>query len=73
MKKNPNTKVVITGYADDASNKDRCQRRATQRAKAVQRQLLQSGINPEVITIAVGDDNDLQQKGNCVIIDKWEK
>ena len=73
LQKHPNMKIVITGYADDGSNKDRCRRRATQRAQAVQRQLLHSNINPEIITIAVGDDNDLQQKGNCVIIDKWEK
>ena len=68
-KRNPQKKIIITGYADDANSKEQNISRAKKRANAVKRQLIAASINENLIQSASAMESDVQQKGNCVIVE----
>ena len=69
LKRNPQNKIIITGYADDANSKERNILKAKQRANAVKRQLIAAAINEDLILSASAMEGDVEQKGNCVIVE----
>ena len=69
LKRNPQNKIIITGYADDANSKEQNISRAKKRAKAVERQLIAASIDENLILSASAMEGDVQQKGNCVIVE----
>ncbi len=67
LKRHPHTRIEIVGYANDAATTEQNQRRALQRAQAVERQLVIANIDADLITTTSAQTNDGQK--NCVIIE----
>lgn len=63
MRKNPNTKVTLFGYADEVGNSEYNKKLAKDRAESVKRVMLKAGISEDRISIkSGGEDNSVDPK-----------